>query len=223
MISFQNRQRDEIELNNARRLQFSKSSQDISERQNRTPQGSDQQSLLICVRAIRVNSSDQLVAGDHVVFLRLPYDHHGIITGKVNGCQFEITEVTSSVSESMAASIFGRKAKLTRSLKRFDFTTDYVSKVLYTHRLSHEETVSRAIKIYNVSNEYPDLYKYNVRTNNCEHFATYCATGKMYSLQAEEFVSNGLISYISSRLQSELRRNRDRSTKYTCIPCEIIV
>lgn len=163
-------------------------SPDTQTGQTNTAQGRDQQSR-IRVTKTRVNSSDKLEIGDHVVFHRLFYDHHGIIIDK-NGHTFRVIEAKKEDdSKPMASSLFGGKAQLTCSEIIFDFKKDNVSVASYTERHSKQETARRAICIYDESRKHPGSYNYNVFTNNCEHFATFCATGIMYSLQVADIFS----------------------------------
>lgn len=174
-------------------------------------QGRDQKrrSPLICVRQTRVNSLDELRIGDHLVFHRVLYDHHGIITQKGVEGYFQVIEAG--------------KANLKKSWKKVNFQRDNVSVVDYTQRLSHPQTASLAHDEYTKSKKVPKLYKYNLFTNNCEHFATYCATRNRYSLQVADFGSRSLPSYIQARLELLKKRgNTEQSTYYICIQCENI-
>lgn len=150
-----------------------RASRETQERQKNPRQDLDQQTeeYTICVKQHKVHSPDAVNIGDHVVFDRLLYEHHGIITNKKNRIKFEVTEATKNGT-----------IKINRKWKRFDFRKG-ISVVWYSSRFSYMDTVSRAIEIYDKSTKYPDLYKYNLFTNNCEHFATFCATGAMLSLQ----------------------------------------
>lgn len=179
--------------------------QEISEMQNNTAQGSDQQSSCdpICVQQIPVSSPNMLVVGDHVVFHRDGYDHHGIITGKKDGCEFKIAEAAKDHSE---------RITLICSLKTLEYPITNVSVANYTRRFLNNETAKRAKKIYHYIRKHPEAYRYNLFTNNCEHFATYCATGIMYSLQVAEIASRVLSSIVHGT------QNRE----YKCIPCENI-
>lgn len=174
----------------------------------KTAQGSEQQSRrYLCVKKISVSSPDQLDIGDHVVFHRFSYDHHGIITDK-DGCRFEVAEATK---ESL-----GGEVKLTCSWKRFENPVTGVSKVDYSHYSSKQQTAQRAKDSYENIKANPGSYKYKLFTNNCEHFATYCATGEMYSQQVEEFLSLDWISFIKSKI------GKKDGNQTVCIPCRDI-
>lgn len=192
-------------------------------RQNNTAQRPDQQQTedrMICVKYIPVNDATDLDIGDHVVLHRSTYDHHGIITNKRNELTFQITEATNTGSGFFSASIVRGKANIRQIWVQFNFQKHRVSVADYTrYRLPKAQTVSLANEIYDESTKRPGSYKYNLITNNCEHFATFCATGKMYSLQVEEFVSNGFKSLIRSLFIHESRRNNETCLKCIGIPC----
>lgn len=182
------------------------------QRENRNPP--------ICVKQTRVNSFDELEIGDHLVFHRILYDHHGILTDKRQG-RFQVAEATKTDSRSMASSI--GKVKLQLSWKTLDSEEGGVSVASYINRFySKPNTALRAVHFYEKSKEDHKFYQYNLFSNNCEHFATYCATGKMYSLQVAEFVSRALPSYIEERLRFRITGNNEQSKNYICIPCENI-
>lgn len=183
-----------------------------SEIENNTAEGSDQQSksYLICVLKIPVSSPYKLDVGDHVVFHRGGYDHHGIITDKKEGHLFEIAEASGSLKG---------KATLTCSWTTFGNSLTDISVAVYTRRVPKDLTAKRAERICKYTKEHPESYEYNLFTNNCEHFATYCATGEMYSLQVAEFSSSDFRSIFDSIFKSGQKENQKT---YQCIPCENI-
>lgn len=193
-------------------------------RRNNTIHGSNQKKnggCFKCVTNVPVFSPDELEIGDHVVFKGCLYDHHGIITGKKDGCVFEVTEATNTSSKAMAAiaasTMFGGKAKIKRSWKIINFNRKNVGVVVYRIRFLKNETASLAIRIHKIYTENPAAYKYHLITNNCEHFAAFCVTGEMFSLQVANFVSNVSHLFTRSDLESELKR---KCMKYMiCIPC----
>lgn len=183
------RAEQERDITASQRIQ---ANQQISRMLNNTAQGSNQQSKdnLICVQTIPVSSPDILAVGDHVIFHRNCYDHHGIITKTKSGYRFKVAEATKpSIGE----------GTITCSWKKFEYTVTDVSVADYTHRFSKDDTAKRAKKIYQYIRKHPKSYTYNVFTNNCEHFATYCATGKLYSLQVAELASGNMLSFIRLR------------------------
>lgn len=184
--------------------------------QNPQGRGQHDRSPLICVKQTRVNSSDELEIGDHVVFRKTLYDHHGIIVDK-NGRRFTVVEPTKT-------SIFKGKAKLECSEMTFNFKNEDVRVANYTNRKEKEETAALAKHIYDESIKHHGSYTYNLFTNNCEHFATFCATGQMYSLQVADFGSRSLPSYIKERLEKKFRISRENEQRkcFICIPSNTI-
>lgn len=174
---------------------------------------------IICVRQTRVNSIDELEIGDHLVFHRSLYDHHGILTEKHRG-SFQVAEAAKTDSESTALI---KKVKLQLSWKTLESEEGGVSVATYLNRITPKpNTAIRALQLYDESTRDPTFYQYNLFSNNCEHFATYCSTGKMYSLQVEDFRSRALPSYIKERLRSRITGENEQGEMYRCIPCENI-
>lgn len=63
-----------------------------------------------------------------------------------------------------------------------NFKTEKIALVYYRNRLSRTKTVNRAVHYASTIS-----FRYNLFSNNCEHFATYCATGHKLSLQVLQF------------------------------------
>lgn len=181
-------------------------------RRLQTPVQQDQAPVQhICVTQTRVNSYDELEIGDHLVFHRPFYDHHGILTKKLQG-HFQVVEAAKTGPGSI---------KLKLSWQKLDSKEDGVSVASYLDRIiPRPETVLRALRCYEKSRKDPYFYQYNLFRNNCEHFATYCATGRMYSLQVMDFQSCTLPSYIKRRLEFKLTGKNEQSENYFCILCE---
>jgi hypothetical protein len=108
--------------------------------------------------------------GDHIFVKRTPlggglaYTHHGVDLGDGRVVHYS-GEPTSAepgrvVISRMEDFLLGGKASVRR----------------YKSALSREETVRRALS--RLGEE-----KYNIVTNNCEHFATWCRTGESGSKQ----------------------------------------
>lgn len=110
--------------------------------------------------------------------------------------------------------------KLKLSWHKLDSKEGGVRVASYLDRIiPRPETVLRAHRCYEKSTKDPNFYQYNLFRNNCEHFATYCATGRMYSLQVIAIQSD-LLSYIKERLKLTLTGNNEQSKHYKCIPCK---
>lgn len=191
------------------------------------------QGCLMCIMHIPVSSPDGLEIGDHLVFKRTFYYHHGIITdkrkitGQGDGYEFQITEPTNPYAKSMAAigtlKIFGKKAVINCSWKTIDFDEEKVGVVVYRKRFPKNFTASLAIYIHKEYNKHPEEYNYHILTNNCEHFATFCVTGEMFSLQVAMRVSN--VEHIFPKLDLGFEpKVKTQCMQYMfCMPCFKIV
>lgn len=144
-------------------------------------------SCIDCVKTVPVASCDDLEPGDHVIFCGTVYDHHGILHSK-EGNTLKIIEATNTVPGLIIGvlrrGIWG-KANIWITKKEFDFRITTVCVVEYKYRCTKKKTVQRAEDFYrNIANA--GKYRYNLLGNNCEHFATYCATGKHFSVQVSK-------------------------------------
>lgn len=144
-----------------------------------------------CVKLVPVFSIYNLEPGDHVVFRHVSYDHHGIIASKNENGSVEIIEVTT-IAETDSSPIlrfsfplFRENAKgiIGRNMKTFDFQNESIAIVYYRYRIEKKRTVQRANHFASENSS----YDYDLLGNNCEHFATYCATGHRFSLQVSKF------------------------------------
>jgi hypothetical protein len=118
-------------------------------------------------------SEKDLNLGDHIYVRRLVYSHHGIYAGDGNVIHYtgEEKEKKDPLIRETDIAAFLKGGKL----RRRD----------YKKRLPPFETLSLAKK------HLPDN-SYSLAFNNCEHFATHCATGKRKSRQLRETVG-GLV------------------------------
>jgi len=118
-------------------------------------------------------SEKDLNLGDHIYVRRLVYSHHGIYAGDGNAIHY-----TGEEKE--------KKDPLIRETDIEDFLKGgKLKRRNYKKRLLPFETLSLARK--HLSNN-----SYSLTLNNCEHFATYCATGKRKSKQLRKAVG-GLV------------------------------
>lgn len=92
--------------------------------------------------------------------------------------------------------------------KKYDFKREKVCVVEYKYRYKKEEIIQRA-KILHSAIEKTGNYTYNLFDNNCEHFATFCVTGRTFSVQVSKlmlmwdmFLNSGFLG-----LNNELARN----------------
>jgi hypothetical protein len=104
--------------------------------------------------------------GDHIRVRRKRrfYTHHGIYVG-----DGKVIHVTGSIREKVDPQV--RETDLSRFLKG-----GTLRQRKYKERLPESETVRIAKR--HISDK-----SYSMIWNNCEHFATYCATGKRKSRQ----------------------------------------
>jgi hypothetical protein len=109
--------------------------------------------------------------GDHIYVRRkgLLYSHHGIYSGEGTVIHFKgaVREKKDPVVIKTDLENFLNGGKL----KRRD----------YKKRLLHDETLR-------IARDHLSKKRYSLRVNNCEHFATYCATGKKKSLQVRKVI-----------------------------------
>lgn len=136
----------------------------------------------------------ELIPGDHIYVKRKGhfYSHHGIYAGKgmvlhFKGAVREKQDPTVIISD-MAA--FLKNGKLQRRS--------------YKRRLPHADTVQMA-RAHLAQKDYSLVF------NNCEHFATYCATGKKKSPQVHKIF--GSIATLSLAVTGLLIRKKMRGRK----------
>ena len=118
-------------------------------------------------------SKEDLGLGDHIYVKRLLYSHHGIYAGDGSVIHYtgEEKEKKDPVVSETDIEDFLKGGKLKRRN--------------YRKRLPFSETLSLAKK-HLADNSY------SLTLNNCEHFATYCATGKKRSRQVRNAVGGFL-------------------------------
>lgn len=118
-------------------------------------------------------SKEELNLGDHIYVRRLLYSHHGIYAGDGN-----VIHYTGEEKE--------KKDPLVRETNMEDFLKGgKLKRRDYKRRLPPSETLSLA-------KEYLSNNGYSITLNNCEHFATYCATGKKKSKQVRKAIGGVL-------------------------------
>jgi len=118
-------------------------------------------------------SEKDLNLGDHIYVRRLVYSHHGIYAGDGN-----VIHYTGEEKE--------KKDPLIRETDIEDFLKGgKLRRRNYKKLLPPSETLSLAKKHLSKNS-------YSLALNNCEHFATCCATGKKKSRQLREAVG-GLV------------------------------
>jgi len=118
-------------------------------------------------------SEKDLNLGDHIYVRRLLYSHHGIYAGDGN-----VIHYTGEEKE--------KKDPLVRETDIEDFLKGgKLRRRHYKRRLPPSETLSLAKKHLSGNG-------YSITLNNCEHFVTYCATGKKKSKQVRKAIGGVL-------------------------------
>jgi cell wall-associated NlpC family hydrolase len=139
----------------------------------------------IVVRLIEKN----LESGDHIYVRRkgLLYSHHGIYAGDGTVIHFRGVEREKRDPAVVITGIenFLNSGKLKRRS--------------YKKRLPNSETIR-------IARRHLSEKGYSIAFNNCEHFATYCATGKKKSRQVRRAVS-GIIG-VTLAVTATVIRNR---------------
>lgn len=116
-------------------------------------------------------SEKDLNVGDHIYVRRLLYSHHGIYTGDGNVIHYAGEEKE-------------KKDPLVRETDIADFLKGgKLRRRDHKKHLPPSETLSLVRK--HLSNN-----GYSLTFNNCEHFATYCVTGKKESKQVRRVVGS---------------------------------
>ncbi|XP_052083693.1 uncharacterized protein LOC127721045 [Mytilus californianus] len=140
-----------------------------------------------CVKAIPVFSACEIQEGDHIVFAGTVYDHHAIVESKLPDKRFEIIEASNTFFGVVTGVFFGKKAIIGKSTRLFNFATQNIRVIAYRVRpFTRKETVQRA-RNFVEGDGTSGKYDYDLLDNNCEHFATYCVTGRKFSIQVTKF------------------------------------
>ena len=140
-------------------------------------------------------SAAELLPGDHIYVKRRGrfYTHHGIYTG--NG---EVIHFTGSIRE-----------KTDPTVHKTDLSAFLKGGTLQRH---HYKERSSASKTIGIAKEQLFGRNYSTLWNNCEHFATYCATGRRKSIQVRRVISGlgtvatGIAIYAFTRMISSATR-----------------
>lgn len=121
-----------------------------------------------------IKSLSELQPGDHIKYHRLEmtYAHHAIVVN-VEASNYTIIHFNGGPKEGKPNSCIQKEVKCNFGEENFE-VLDYPS----DKRFTREETV--VIAFFFLENQFGN---YNLFTNNCEHFATSCATGYPCSIQ----------------------------------------
>jgi hypothetical protein len=139
-------------------------------------------------------TKEDLIQGDHIYVRRLGllYSHHGIYAGEETVIHFKGEEKEKRNPEVILTELesFLNGGKLRRRN--------------YKKRLPHSESLRKA-------REHLSEKGYSLPGNNCEHFATYCATGKKKSLQVKRAI--GGISMIAFPMIGKIIQKKIKKKK----------
>ena len=118
-------------------------------------------------------AEEDLIRGDHIYVRRggLLYSHHGIYAGEENVIHFKGAEKEKRDPAVIITDIdnFLNGGKLRRRN--------------YKKRRPYSESLR-------IAREHLSKKRYSLRGNNCEHFATFCATGKKKSKQIRRAIGS---------------------------------
>jgi hypothetical protein len=132
----------------------------------------------------RANLTDRrLLVGSHIRVRRSGYYHHGIYVGR--GRVIHYAGLSSGIE----------KGPITYTTFEEFADKSEVEIVEHKRPLPKDEIISRAKSRLHDSRS-RDGHGYNVIWNNCEHFATWCATGNSTSKQVRAFVLGGFAYFL---------------------------
>jgi cell wall-associated NlpC family hydrolase len=114
---------------------------------------------------------EDLMRGDHIYVRRggLLYSHHGIYAGEGTVIHFKGEDKEKQ-----------DPAVILTEIENF-LSGGRLRRRNYKSRLAHDETIR-------IARELLSKKGYSLAFNNCEHFVTYCATGKKKSLQVRRVI-----------------------------------
>jgi hypothetical protein len=149
---------------------------------------------LIGSKLVRLIEKD-LNQGDHIYVRRkgLLYSHHGIYAGDRTVIHFKGTEKEKR-----------DPAVIMTQIDNF-LSGGRLRKRNYKIRLPYSETLR-------IATEHLSKKGYSLAFNNCEHFATYCATGKKKSLQIRRAIGGiAMIALpvIGTIIKQKITKKRD--------------
>ncbi|XP_063438279.1 uncharacterized protein LOC134719199 [Mytilus trossulus] len=172
-------------------------------------------SCMDCIKPVQIKNWKEIRKGDHIILLRSFYDHHAIVV-KVNepeddNClQISLELIHQTNRGAIRDSFRGREriVKLKRKTETVDLKKVRICK--YWGRIkpkSPDEVVKRATESLNGDQH---EFRYNVIDNNCEHFASWCVTGRRLSIQIRKatVVFKILVQNRLRGLSNEILRNK---------------
>jgi hypothetical protein len=130
----------------------------------------------------------RLRVGSHIKVRRFGYYHHGIYVGRHHVIHY--SGLSTRLTEKGQARI------VSTTLEEFagESTIEMVEYKPPPPTFSRDEIVANAKEKLAESERLAESKRYNVFLNNCEHFATWCMTGKPISKQVWVVVLGGIVS-----------------------------
>ena len=122
---------------------------------------------------------DDVAVGDHIKFARGIYSHHAVVVDVyVDTNSYKVIHFTGEKRSDTPAEI---KEEIMK------FKIGEIIRIRYRYgRLSKRITVKRAYALLRIQETSTRAILYNILVNNCEHFATWCVTGKATSTQVNK-------------------------------------
>ncbi|XP_052097580.1 uncharacterized protein LOC127732566 isoform X2 [Mytilus californianus] len=172
-------------------------------------------SCMDCIKPVQVKNWKEINKGDHIILLRSFYDHHAIVVKVIepedDNTQQISLELIHQTNKGAIRDIFRRReriVKLKRKTETVDLKTVMICK--YWGRIkpkSPDEVVKRASEALDGDQH---EFRYSVIDNNCEHFASWCVTGRRLSIQIRKatVVLKILLRNKFRGLSNELLRNQ---------------
>ncbi|XP_063438823.1 uncharacterized protein LOC134719792 [Mytilus trossulus] len=171
-----------------------------------------------CIKPVPVKSWKEILPGDHIILRRSFYDHHAILVGvlqpeedNIDQIELDLIHQTNSIRGAVCACVCRRTlAELKRKTVIVNLKEDMVMVCRYWGRIqpkNHETVVRRATGALEGDKE---EFQYDIVNNNCEHFASWCVTGRRLSIQIRKIRTVYKI-FCRSRLRGlgdELLRNK---------------
>ena len=122
---------------------------------------------------------DDVAVGDHIKFDRGLFSHHAVVVDVyVDKNSYKVIHFTGEKSS-------GTPAEIKEEILKFKIGE--IIRIRYRYgRMCKRITVKRAYALLAVQETSTRAILYNILVNNCEHFATWCVTGKATSTQVNK-------------------------------------
>ncbi|VDI74790.1 Hypothetical predicted protein [Mytilus galloprovincialis] len=182
----------------------------------RLPDDHSNKSCMDCIKPVPVKSWTEIIPGDHIILRRSFYYHHAILVGvlqpdedNIDQIELDLIHQTNSIIGAVCACVCRRTlAELKRKTLIVNLKEVMVCRYWGRIQPKNHETVVRRAK--GASEGDKEEFQYDIVNNNCEHFASWCVTGRRLSIQIRKvrivykiFCRSGL-----SGLGDELLRNK---------------